>query len=143
MSCCSNPTTCMRCQLMGRDDEWKSLFTPRVQDFVINHLRIKNMGFRHPCGCGHGMMEFSNQCLIVNDLHHTLIVRSIFECTLCKYQLPMNVEISKDNMIRIENSCIVCNKHGNLVCSKCKKVRYCGKECQKSHWSDHKLSCTL
>src|ERR1700685_1803938 len=28
-----------------------------------------------------------------------------------------------------------------LMCSKCKKVYYCNKECQSSHWKWHKLVC--
>ncbi|KIK57168.1 hypothetical protein GYMLUDRAFT_263235 [Collybiopsis luxurians FD-317 M1] len=27
------------------------------------------------------------------------------------------------------------------ICAKCKQVRYCSKECQKQHWSEHKQNC--
>jgi hypothetical protein len=28
-------------------------------------------------------------------------------------------------------------------CSRCKQTRYCSKECQKSHWKEHKLECNM
>jgi len=35
-----------------------------------------------------------------------------------------------------------CSKVGILQCSKCKAVKYCGKDCQKSHWTEaHKKQC--
>jgi hypothetical protein len=39
--------------------------------------------------------------------------------------------------------CANCKEcHTNLVmCSGCRKVRYCGKECQKADWSPHKRAC--
>ena len=41
-------------------------------------------------------------------------------------------------------SCCRCGKQGpNLkVCGRCKAVSYCSVECQRSHWSEHKLSCS-
>jgi len=27
------------------------------------------------------------------------------------------------------------------LCSRCKKVQYCGQDCQKNHWKEHKLEC--
>ena len=27
------------------------------------------------------------------------------------------------------------------LCSRCKKVAYCSKDCQKSHWKQHKKEC--
>lgn len=42
------------------------------------------------------------------------------------------------------NCCANCHK-GNIgslkLCSKCKKILYCGKECQKAHYSIHKSEC--
>ena len=35
-----------------------------------------------------------------------------------------------------------CGEEGDLTCSKCKSVRYCGKRCQTWHWKNgHKLQC--
>lgn len=43
----------------------------------------------------------------------------------------------------IKNVC--CNYCGIIInlkqCSKCKKVRYCGRDCQLKDWKDHKKDC--
>ena len=42
-------------------------------------------------------------------------------------------------------SCVFC--HGNpgnlLTCARCKTAQYCGKECQKSDYKDHKFFCRI
>lgn len=38
-------------------------------------------------------------------------------------------------------TCIQCGKPATKRCSKCKIAKYCGTECQKAHWSQHKESC--
>jgi hypothetical protein len=42
------------------------------------------------------------------------------------------------------NSCAYCRK-GNIMtlklCSKCKKVLYCNRDCQKAHYPSHKPNC--
>ena len=41
-----------------------------------------------------------------------------------------------------ETDCSVCHKVGkNQRCSKCQRVWYCSKECQKKDWSSHKKTC--
>jgi hypothetical protein len=42
-----------------------------------------------------------------------------------------------------EAMCQVCftSDSGNRLCGKCKKVYYCGKECQRQDWSTHKKVC--
>ena len=42
-----------------------------------------------------------------------------------------------------ENSCIFCSKSSQnlLQCSGCGIVHYCDKECQRSHWKNHKKDC--
>ena len=38
--------------------------------------------------------------------------------------------------------CVVCKAGGKNACSKCKKVWYCSKECQRKHWkASHKAEC--
>ncbi|CAN0472242.1 unnamed protein product, partial [Ectocarpus sp. 8 AP-2014] len=38
--------------------------------------------------------------------------------------------------------CAKCGKGGNsLQCSRCRKVAYCSKECQRRDWKSHKPSC--
>lgn len=42
----------------------------------------------------------------------------------------------------MENLCAWCGKENvSPKCSLCKKLFYCDKECQKKHWSAHKLVC--
>ncbi|KAG2436706.1 hypothetical protein HXX76_006232 [Chlamydomonas incerta] len=39
--------------------------------------------------------------------------------------------------------CVACGKmyHKTQLCSRCKSVRYCGRECQAAHWKEHKQEC--
>lgn len=43
-------------------------------------------------------------------------------------------------------NCSNCNKEDSVkalrLCSLCKSVMYCNKECQKAHWISHKSTCT-
>lgn len=34
-----------------------------------------------------------------------------------------------------------CNNSSTMVCSACKAVRYCSKDCQKKAWKEHKKQC--
>ena len=38
-------------------------------------------------------------------------------------------------------SCKICNAKPATPCGGCSAVSYCGKECQKTHWKDHKAKC--
>lgn len=40
------------------------------------------------------------------------------------------------------DKCAKCSKaEGTLRCSRCRKVSYCSKECQRAHWKSHKIKC--
>ena len=43
---------------------------------------------------------------------------------------------------RLTGSCSNCFKFGEFAkCSRCRKVCYCSRECQKAHWKEHKKEC--
>jgi hypothetical protein len=37
--------------------------------------------------------------------------------------------------------CEICGKVGINICSSCKHIRYCSKECQREDWPNHKVLC--
>lgn len=52
-------------------------------------------------------------------------------CYVCVYEPDLEEE----------KICGVCRKKSTAVCSRCKKVFYCGKEHQNLHWRFHKILC--
>ena len=49
-------------------------------------------------------------------------------------------EVKKQEVIPT-GDCAVCEKLAKCLCSGCKHVFYCSRECQKKHWSSHKEEC--
>ena len=49
--------------------------------------------------------------------------------------------------IQDERICGLCGQDGEdvhyLKCGNCRRIRYCGKSCQRAHWKDHKAVCEL
>ena len=44
---------------------------------------------------------------------------------------------------KAEQTCLECGKsNAKNVCSKCKVAKYCSRDCQRSHWKQHKATCT-
>lgn len=68
---------------------------------------------------------------------------SLKETVIGKYAgEKQQVKMSKKTRAVFHN-CEVCGKYTKQTCSKCKRVYYCGSDCQKSHWSEHKKTCTV
>jgi len=57
----------------------------------------------------------------------------------------IDVSLNDDDILMkySEHVCANCNKSDDirLRCSRCKKVWYCGVNCQKKHWKKHKKTC--
>lgn len=82
----------------------------------------------------------------MGDLLDAYVVRSVpsgeTERMAC-YELHDEAEWRR--MDRAPNKCGYCGKDGGdeslLHCSACKGAKYCGRECQKEHWAEHKPTC--
>ncbi|CAC5416530.1 unnamed protein product [Mytilus coruscus] len=50
-----------------------------------------------------------------------------------------------NDMISVVEACCYCRKISQQLksCSKCKKAKYCSKDCQTNHWIKHKHLCKL
>ena len=65
-------------------------------------------------------------------------------CNSCCYAFEeMNI-YARENAINEEKFLCHrdgCKNKGALICSSCKQARYCGKECQRQCWKQHKIKC--
>ena len=54
---------------------------------------------------------------------------------------PLDEIMCANSTPTIKNGVAVCEKRGTMVCSGCRLVKYCSKECQMKHWPAHKFDC--
>ena len=58
------------------------------------------------------------------------------------YLKPLDLRIYGDVLIVFDTECLNCGKYlTKLKCGKCKKARYCNRECQLENWECHKGDC--
>jgi hypothetical protein len=55
----------------------------------------------------------------------------------------LNFILTHGALHTFDKVCARCGKTGELLKCGCRKVRYCGKECQMEHWGLHKAECRL
>ena len=59
-----------------------------------------------------------------------------------KKEEPKKEEKKKETEKKVpEGDCTLCGKLARMLCSGCKNVFYCDRDCQKKHWSSHKNDC--
>ncbi len=102
------------------------------------------------CSCGKGKdlpPSFMRSIEFVNKLGagvpvHPLVYRAAISPLYAPPDTSSFVEDVKTALMD-ESRCAECGKGGKtLQCTRCRKVRYCSRECQKSHWKTHKPACS-
>lgn len=74
------------------------------------------------------------------DMYHTQSSAEPLETWRDLKKLGINDELIDKR--EAAQRCCVCKELSVLVCSRCKKVRYCGADCQKHDWKvSHKQKC--
>merc|ERR1712129_291487 len=52
-----------------------------------------------------------------------------------------SMPIPRACMKGVEHKCIECGKPATTKCAKCRMTHYCGTECQRASWKEHKQFC--
>ena len=50
--------------------------------------------------------------------------------------------VGSDPSMTSHDACASCSAVAALHCSRCTRVKYCSKECQRAHWKTHRPACT-
>lgn len=56
-------------------------------------------------------------------------------------EIQSNLEMEREEIDSHTEECAFCNLDASKKCSRCKKVFYCSKQCQKNDWRNHKQTC--
>ncbi|KZS91164.1 hypothetical protein SISNIDRAFT_457161 [Sistotremastrum niveocremeum HHB9708] len=89
---------------------------------------------------------------IVNQMTNMESVTSENSKVASIYRIPPSTALfqrafpaaTRSERIRMDSCCAWCHEYsvGLKKCSRCEKVKYCGKGCQKAHWNkSHKSEC--
>ncbi|XP_064406286.1 uncharacterized protein LOC135351251 [Halichondria panicea] len=108
-------------------------------------LKVETM---QRCAC-----EEVGYCSVVCKERH--FQEHIQECKLLKYatgkskatksEATKSEATSQKQIVEDKERCAYCWKSTPSLksCAKCRKIMYCGRECQKSHWKTHKNDCIV
>ncbi len=101
-------------------------------------LKVETM---QKCAC-----EEVGYCSVVcKELHFK---QHIQECKLfdsINAAAKSEAESSQKQIVQDKERCAYCWKRAQSLksCAKCRKIMYCGRECQKGHWKTHKTDCIV
>ena len=74
-----------------------------------------------------------------------LCYKLYYICTLCvvffEFCTASNIMSAIDDP-DARRECVVCRSRAHLKCPCEDQIPYCGPECQKNHWNEHKLTCS-
>jgi len=62
--------------------------------------------------------------------------------TIVAYFKQMRKKAAQEKQTQLSTGkCVVCGNPSKQRCSKCKQAKYCSRDCQAGHWSEHKQKC--
>ena len=103
------------------------------------------------CSCGKGKdlpPLFMRSIESVNRLGARVPVHPlVYRAAISPLYAPPDTSSFVENVKTVSaavsaSTCAKCGKGGkSLTCTRCRKISYCSKECQISHWKTHKPAC--
>ena len=81
---------------------------------------------------------------IENDqIRHFISILTQHQATDSDERLPQHQSLPKEPSKMTQVECSLCKRKSDNMkkCTRCGEEQYCGKECQRKHWKDHKAVC--
>jgi hypothetical protein len=75
------------------------------------------------------------------DGAHCILSGQILEKLFSTIKVTFTPQSVEQQVTSQAQSCYVCQKPAKNLCSKCKKIYYCSRDCQAKDWQKHKLIC--
>lgn len=105
------------------------------------------------CGCGKGKdlprtfvesIESVTATGSDQPLHcffYRAALSPLYNSPYAKFSVPAT-KVAEVSSVTSRGVCASCRKTGaSMRCSRCRKLFYCSRECQRAHWKTHKTTC--
>lgn len=143
----------------GELDLWAALLPVAVERARQTYTHTADCIYAKPsdasltlCSCGKGKdlpPLFMHSVELANAMGgqlpvHPLVYRAALSPLYAPPDASSFVEKVKTAAAAVSaGKCAKCGKKGkSLICTRCKNISYCSKECQRSHWKTHKPACS-
>ena len=121
----------------------------------LDRLFIKfGVNYCHFCGKKANLYQntFIFQKHHIMDAVSALCDHGVCEVQAVHFRKDLLLDLAQHDLQRLSpdapipvscvSPCVVCGKADDTrVCSGCKVTAYCGRDCQKKHWPQHKAAC--
>lgn len=155
ISSCSKKVTKMYLKFKGRREESKDdLFEVGVcSKTCAENLNNISNNIRDYLLCNRCGVKADKKCNVIinadvskqSEANSIIFVNCSKKCMKATIQILGSSAESTNESIDSGKCCGYCNTFSPIekfrVCSRCKKIHYCSRECQKAHWPFHKRHC--